>query len=93
MVVLVTYDVADDRVRARLSDRLGVVGQRVQESVFECSVTERDLDSLVADARTLLADDPDASVRFYRLCTACLSASRGIGRLHPSELTSRAIVV
>ena len=38
MLVLVVYDIADDRRRGKLSDFLEGYGRRVQESVFECFI-------------------------------------------------------
>ena len=36
MLVLVVYDIADDRRRTKLATLLEGYGRRVQESVFEC---------------------------------------------------------
>ena len=71
MMVIVTYDVsvvtADGRRRLRRIARVGTDhGQRVQNSVFQCSV---DLDQWVAlRAKLLKIFDPDEdSLRFYFL--------------------------
>jgi CRISPR-associated protein Cas2 len=38
MLVLVVYDIADDRRRLKLANFLEGHGRRVQESVFECFI-------------------------------------------------------
>ncbi|MGZ5444640.1 MAG: CRISPR-associated endonuclease Cas2 [Thermoanaerobaculia bacterium] len=34
---VVAYDISDDALRMRVAERLGTIGWRVQESVFECT--------------------------------------------------------
>ncbi|GAB4142684.1 CRISPR-associated endonuclease Cas2 [Thermopirellula anaerolimosa] len=71
MMVLVTYDVSTkDRAGVR---RLGRVakkcldfGQRVQNSVFECSVTPEQWVTLRRDLETMIDPEQD-SLRFYFL--------------------------
>ena len=41
MLILVSYDVPDDRRRTRLAHALKDFGERVQYSVFECRLDER----------------------------------------------------
>lgn len=71
MELLVTYDVSTDTAagRRRLRRVAKVCegyGQRVQKSVFECSVSELTLELLVA--RLLAEIDPkEDSLRLYRL--------------------------
>lgn len=71
MEVLVTYDVATDtpagrRRLRRVSNVCVGFGQRVQKSVFECRVTEAQLEEMVD--RLLREIDPaQDSLRIYRL--------------------------
>lgn len=76
---LVTYDIADDRARAKVSDALEKVGLRVQKSVFECSVAEDALDALAAYLGRLVDGQDDADIRVYRLCRDCFQDSFGLG--------------
>lgn len=46
MLVLVVYDIADDRRRTGLSDFLEGYGRRVQESVFECFLSLNEMQKL-----------------------------------------------
>jgi len=66
---LVSYDISDNRTRARLAHLLEGYGQRVQYSVFELWLTEKELDKL----RPRLADavEAEGTVRLYSLCAAC----------------------
>ncbi|MCA9742068.1 CRISPR-associated endonuclease Cas2, partial [candidate division KSB1 bacterium] len=38
MLLLVSYDIVDDKQRTKLAKRLQNYGQRVQYSVFECDL-------------------------------------------------------
>ncbi len=71
MDVLVAYDVATDtpagQRRLRKVAQLCVAyGQRVQKSVFECSLTDVQLEELLFRLLEVINDDKD-SLRVYRL--------------------------
>jgi len=71
MQLLVTYDVATDtpegeRRLRRVAQECKRFGQRVQKSVFECSVDEMDKERLVARLLKWIDKDED-SLRIYRL--------------------------
>jgi len=80
MRYVATYDVDDDRVRARIAKLLEGCGTRVQESVFECVLDDRARERLLADVRRELERCGDGELRLYRLCAGCLDASVGVGR-------------
>ena len=71
MDVLVTYDVATDTAAGRRRLRKAAeaclaYGQRVQKSVFECSLTDMQLEAL--RQRLLgIVDEGEDSLRIYRL--------------------------
>ncbi len=71
MLIIVTYDVSTETAagRKRLRRVAKVcesMGQRVQKSVFECTVNEMQFEQL---ERTLLAeiDETKDNLRFYRI--------------------------
>lgn len=71
MDVLLAYDVATDtaagRRRLRKVAQLCVAhGQRVQKSVFECSLTDAQLEDLLFRLLAVIDDGQD-SLRVYRL--------------------------
>jgi CRISPR-associated protein Cas2 len=59
-----------DRRRTRLAHALKDFGERVQLSVFECQLDERQTASLCARLAKLIEPEED-SVRVYRLCSDC----------------------
>lgn len=81
MTHVVVYDVEDDRTRARVAALLEGYGRRVQQSVFECRLAERQMKELAARLQKELAGDPRAQVRIYRVCNKCMGASIGLGNV------------
>lgn len=69
-LLVVAYDVADDRRRVRLHTLLLGYGDPVQESVFECELDERRARELKRKVRRLVRAPADR-VRYYPLCVAC----------------------
>lgn len=83
MLLVVAYDVADDRRRVRLHTLLLGYGVPVQESVFECELSERQAARLKARVRRLLRPPADR-VNYYALCAACARrAEDAAGRREP----------
>jgi CRISPR-associated protein Cas2 len=70
MLIVVSYDVSDDRRRTRLAHALKDFGQRVQYSVFECRLDAAALEKLRHRVQTLI-DVKEDTVRIYRLCLEC----------------------
>ncbi len=71
MEILVTYDVVTDtaagrRRLRRVAKACEAYGQRVQKSVFECVLSEADMEMLVARLRSEMDETVD-SIRIYRL--------------------------
>lgn len=74
---VISYDISDDRTRTRTAHLLEEYGQRVQYSVFEVWLHERELVKL----RTRLAKtvEQEGSVRIYPLCAACRASAEVLG--------------
>ena len=70
MLILVSYDILDDRRRTKLAHALKDYGRRVQYSVFECNLTAPQVERLRARVDTLI-DNGEDSVRLYLLCGHC----------------------
>ena len=70
MLIVVSYDVPDDRRRTRLAHALKDFGERVQYSVFECRLEADTLDKLSRRVKTL-TDPKKDHVRIYRFCLNC----------------------
>jgi len=82
VLILVSYDIPDDRRRTRLAHALKDFGERVQYSVFECRLKEEQLNRLRTRVAALIEAAED-SVRIYRLCAEC-AARLEIQGLGPS---------
>lgn len=70
MLIVVSYDVPNDRRRTRLAHALEDFGQRVQYSVFECLLETEALESLRRRVGKLI-DLSEDSLPIYRLCRDC----------------------
>ncbi len=87
MKYVVTYDIANDKRRTKLSDLLGTYGDRVNYSVFEIELSEAKREKLLyeIELKKLINKKYD-SVRFYHLCENCVPKSFDIGnREEPFE--------
>ncbi|HIQ21118.1 MAG TPA: CRISPR-associated endonuclease Cas2 [Planctomycetes bacterium] len=78
MLCVFAYDSPDDRRRARIARTLEDVADRVQGSVFEGWLSERQLEETWRRVQQVV--DPAADdVRVYRLCSYCLQQARVLG--------------
>lgn len=83
MLIVVSYDVPNDRRRTRLAHALKDFGERVQYSVFECRLDAEALDKLSRRVQAL-TDPKEDRVRIYRLCLNC---EREVEIQGPGKLT------
>ncbi len=78
MLVLVVYDIADDKRRDRLATFLEGYGRRVQESVFECFLTLSEMQALHLKVLKKVKPAED-NVRFYWVPVDALPRTLTIG--------------
>ncbi len=71
MFVVVSYDVVDDRKRANIAKSMKSFGERVQKSVFECRLDDRQFLQM-KEALEKAMDLTEDSVRYYFLCKGCV---------------------
>ena len=71
-MIVVAYDISNDRRRTRLHKRLLDFGTPVQYSVFECLVSEKEMARLKRMVARTIKPRLD-HVRYYYLCKACQS--------------------
>lgn len=78
---MVCYDISDRRLRRDIEDALLALGERVQESVFECHLGIETLRLHLQPLATRLDRHTD-SLRAYPLCAWCEPRTewRGDGR-------------
>jgi CRISPR-associated protein Cas2 len=92
MFVVISYDIADDRRRLKVAQTLlDFGGERVQRSVFECYITERNYERLQRGLRRHLDIEED-SVRFYVLCEHCRAQVNLWGVARPIERPALRII-
>ncbi len=91
MFVIVSYDIQDDRRRAKIMKTLKDYGQWVQYSVFECDVEEADYLKMRARLEKLIEPEEEDSVRFYFLCERDVARIERIGGVEP--LSEGAILI
>jgi len=70
MFITISYDIVDNRRRAKLAKLLLDYGYRVQKSVFECDLDDRQFLKLKGLIEALIDWEED-SVRYYFLCGRC----------------------
>jgi CRISPR-associated protein Cas2 len=78
MLIAVAYDVRDDRRRTKLAAALEDFGHRVQLSVFECLLEEKELARMRRRIERLIQPQED-SVRIYRFCAECRGKVEVVG--------------
>ena len=74
MLVLISYDIENDKLRAKVAKILEGHGERVQYSVFECHLRVKDYNRLKGRLTGLLdkaSEKETKSIRLYRLCAPC----------------------
>ena len=76
--VLVSYDVVDNSKRLALSKFLKGHLERVQKSVFEGVIPDRQLETVKRGIQKRINQEED-TVRIYLLCERCISAVEIIG--------------
>lgn len=84
MLVLVVYDVPDDKRRVKLSTFLEGYGRRVQYSVFECFLTLEEMRQLHKKVGRWVKPSED-NVRFYWISEEAVSRVLTIGSSPPAE--------
>ena len=81
MLVVVVYDVPDDKRRLKLSKLLEGYGRRVQFSVFECFLTLEEMRKLHGTVAKKVK--PDDDVRFYWITEDAVSRVLTLGSKPP----------
>ena len=69
-LVIIAYDVADDKNRSDLRDLLLECGTPINKSVFECQIHKREL-LTIENKITSIIDNNEDTVAIYPLCNAC----------------------
>jgi len=70
MIILVTYDITNNKNRAKVHKVLKDYGYPVQKSVFELMLNFDRLEELKRELEPLIRGKHD-SIRFYQVCDSC----------------------
>lgn len=86
MNVIVVYDITDDSLRGKISERLKDYGlERIQYSTFQGDLSHHKLNSVETDVRQLLNEGIETdSVVLFRLCSPCFKRRTTLGA--PKEM-------
>jgi CRISPR-associated protein Cas2 len=82
MLLVVAYDISDNRRRAKVHTLLLGYGANVQESLFECEVNQRQEAQLRQRLSTITRPAED-NVHFYRLCAECAGLNADLNGPRP----------
>ena len=70
MFLLIAYDIADNKRLYRVARVMENYGVRVQRSVFECRIGDKELAELLERVKMILRKREDR-IHIYHLCAAC----------------------
>ena len=70
--VVVAYDITDDRRRNKIAKILSKFGTRVNYSVFECMLTDKEFEKLRSDIEKKINVKEDG-IAYYPICLKCHS--------------------
>lgn len=80
-IVLIIYDIVDNKKRTKMVKCLERFGMRVQKSAFEAFLTKKKYESLIRRASKIIDKEVD-SLRIYLLADHTSVRSWGIGDSH-----------
>ena len=80
MRIVISYDISDNKRRAKVAKIMEGYGYRVQYSVFECDLDNKKLAELRRRLRPLVNRKEEESVRFYPLCADCERRVKVLGK-------------
>ena len=81
---VIAYDIPDDKRRTKIHKILLGYGKWTQYSLFECFLTRKQLVLLRSKLAEHLVAKED-SVRFYPLCSNCVSRVETVGGPPPAD--------
>ncbi len=87
-MIIVSYDIANDRKRARFNKYIRKFGHMLQYSVYEIDNSERILNNIAADIENkwLKQFDQSDSVYIFQMSSSCKIQKYGYARNEDSEL-------
>lgn len=93
MIYLISYDISSNRLRNKIASCLEMYGIRVQYSVFECELSEKQYEENYIKLKGLLEGESDAEILFYPLCKKCREKRAEIGEVKKTIWEETCIVI
>lgn len=75
---IITYDITKNKIRRKVSKILEDYGVRVQYSVFESDMNEKELNKVIVYLKKIIDTTTD-NIKFYDLCGKCETKTLSIG--------------
>lgn len=75
---IITYDIVKDKTRTKVSKLLEDYGVRVQYSVFESDMDDKELERVMKKLKALIDPSTD-NIKFYNLCANCEAKTLSLG--------------
>ena len=88
---VVTYDISDDRRRNQVVKLLESIGTRMNDSVFECMLTDVQYNSMCKQLAKIVVRREDW-VNIYPLCTECFARITYIPPVKKKEPVKIAVI-
>lgn len=79
--IVVAYDISDDRRRQKVVKILVNYGVRSNYSVFECVLTETQVNTMKNRLEKIVKSKSDC-VLYYYLCKSCVVKRESVGRVY-----------
>lgn len=86
-MVIVSYDISDDKLRTKFSKYLSRFGHRIQYSVFEIDNSKRIIDNIVSDLTNNFEKEfsQEDSVIIFKLSSSCEVLRYGYAKNEESD--------
>ena len=78
-MIVVAYDITDDKRRGRMVKLLEQYGSRINYSVFECMITHKEKEILIESASEIINPQKD-QVAIYHVCADCYAKTEYLPR-------------
>ena len=83
-MIVISYDISDDKKRTRFSKYLTKFGHRIQYSVFEIDNSERVLNNIMTDIENKFMKmfSQEDSVYVFNMSSSCKVTRYGLSLIH-----------
>jgi len=86
MLIVIAYDIPDDKQRTRLYKTLRRYGEAVQFSLFECILAPDQFDEMRREVAAILDREDLWRVRYYEVCGECQRKTVTLGKAFTTKL-------